>query len=417
MAYLSHKLNRMKSNRSFFGKTAPRVVRGIQMAGLVAMVGLLTAAAPVRHQEIRAIWVTRWDYRAPSDVRAIVANCARIGMTDLFFQVRGNATVFYPSRVEPWGFELTGRDPSTTGQNPGWDPLQTAIDEARRHGIRVHAWINVLPGWRGRQDPPRAAGQLTTARPDWFMVDSTGRRMQAPDGWYSFLNPSHPEVRRHLVQLVEELSRYDLDGLHLDYIRFPYDYRDVARAFFPGATPEQLQAHADFSYDRISVAAARERFGPQVTRSQWDQFRRDAVTQVVDDLHRAFKARRGAQALFSASVLADFEEGWRRAFQESREWTLTRRIDWVVPMNYTAPRFDQRLDAIRHDVGRRATAGQLVVGIDCKEDPDEILRQIRLVRESGCAGFALFAYSHLFTQHQPTPKGRVLMQSPFFLAP
>lgn len=387
-------------------RVAARIVPVVLLVSV--LLSLLGGAAPVRHPEVRAIWVTRWDYRAPSDVRAIVANCARIGITDLFFQVRGNATVYYPSRVEPWGFELTGPDVSSTGRDPGWDPLQIAVEEARRHGIRLHAWINVLPGWRGREDPPRAAGQVTTVRPDWFMVDSTGRRMQAVQGWYSFLNPSHPDVRRHLVRIADELARYDLDGLHLDYIRFPYDYRDVARQIFPGATPEQLQAHSDFSYDRVSVTEARARYGANVTRAQWDQFRRDAVTQVVVDLQRAFKARRGPQAVVSASVLADFDEGWSKAFQESRDWTRNRLIDWAVPMNYNVERFDSRLEAIRYQLGRRAVAEQLVVGIDCKADPAEIRRQIQAVRAAGCRGFSLFAYSHLFEQHRPTAKAQAV---------
>jgi len=71
---------------------------------------LLTGASPARQPEVRAIWVTRFDFKTPADVEAIVANCARTGFTDIFFQIRGNGTVFYPSQVEPWAFELSGSD-------------------------------------------------------------------------------------------------------------------------------------------------------------------------------------------------------------------------------------------------------------------------------------------------------------------
>ncbi|HKL21641.1 MAG TPA: family 10 glycosylhydrolase, partial [Tichowtungia sp.] len=190
---------------------------------------LFAGARPPRLPEVRAIWVTRFDYKSPLDVSSIVVNCARAGFTDIFFQVRGNATAFYPSRVEPWGFELHGKDVANTGKDPGWDPLQTAVSWAKRYNIRLHAYINVLPGWRGMKDPPRSAGQLWTAHPDWFMVDSTGAKMRPTSAWYSFLNPAHPAVRGHLMQVAAELARYDVAGLHLDYIRFPYDYKDVAR--------------------------------------------------------------------------------------------------------------------------------------------------------------------------------------------
>jgi uncharacterized lipoprotein YddW (UPF0748 family) len=369
---------------------------------------LLTGAARVQLPEVRAVWVTRFDYRSPADVDAILANCARAGFTDVFFQIRGNGTVSYPSRIEPWAFELSGRDVSATGRNPGWDPLARAVAAARQNRIRLHAYINVLPGWRGREDPPPAAGQLWTAHPDWFMVDSTGLRMRATSRWYTFLNPAHPAVRRHLTALAAELAQYDLAGLHLDYIRFPYDYKDVARELFPGASPDQLKAHADFSYDAVSAARARALYGKNVSPKEWDSFRRLAVTETVRSLKKTFKGRRGPQAVISASVLADFTDGYQVAFQESRRWTKERAVDWVVPMNYNARLFDERLERIRHSLGRRASAEQLVVGIDCKADPQEIRRQVASVRAAGCRGVALFAYSYLFENHRPTEKGRMI---------
>lgn len=376
---------------------------------LLLMALLVTGAAQVNLPEVRAVWVTRFDYKAPADVSAIIANCARAGFTDIFFQIRGNGTVFYPSRMEPWAFELSGKDVSATGRDPGWDPLRLAATAAKQNGIRLHAYLNVLPGWRGRAEPPRSAGQLWTAHPDWFMVDSTGLRMRPTSGWYAFVNPAHPEVRQHLAQIAAELAAYDLAGLHLDYIRFPYDYKDVAGELFPRASADQLKAHADFSYDPVSIEAVRKVYGREVPRSKWDAFRRSAVSQIVSDLHKVFKTRRGPQAVISSSVLADFDAGYHTAFQDSRRWAKERRVDWLVPMNYNARLFDERLKKMRHALGRRASGEKLVVGIDCKAAPPEILRQIQTARAAGCRGFALFAYSYLFENHQPTPKAQAVL--------
>ena len=57
---------------------------------------------------VRALWVTRFDYATPEDVCSIIDNVAGAGFTDVFFQIRGNATVFYKSRLEPWAYELSG---------------------------------------------------------------------------------------------------------------------------------------------------------------------------------------------------------------------------------------------------------------------------------------------------------------------
>lgn len=366
---------------------------------------LFAGARPPKMPEVRAIWVTRFDYKSPRDVSSIVINCAQAGFTDIFFQVRGNGTVFYPSRVEPWAFELHGKDVANTGKNPGWDPLLTASAWAKRYGIRLHAYINVLPGWRGMKNPPASAGQLWTAHPDWFMVDSTGAKMRPTSAWYSFVNPAHPAVRSHLSQIAAELARYDIAGLHLDYIRFPYDYKSVAREVYPNASKAEIQAHSTFSFDRLSLSMMQN----SSSRKKWDDFRRDSVTQVVRDLNSTFRRQHGtAPAVISSSVLADLDSGYMHAFQDSRRWAKERAVDWLVPMNYNASLFDERLALMKRSLGRRATAGQLVVGINCASDLQEIRREIAASRQAGCRGFALFAYSHLFKDHQPTAKARVL---------
>lgn len=371
---------------------------------LLLPVVLFAAARVPKMPEVRAIWVTRFDYKTPGDVTSIIVNCAKAGFTDIFFQVRGNGTVFYPSRVEPRAFELHGKDVSNVGKNPGWDPLLKASRQAEKMNIRLHAYINVLPGWRGVAEPPRSVGQLWTAHPDWFMVDSTGTKMRPTSAWYSFLNPAHPAVRRHLSQIAAELARYDVAGLHLDYIRFPYDYKEVAREVYPNASAAELKAHSTFSFDRLSLSL----MGRSTSRRKWDAFRRDAVTQVVQDLSSAFRRSHGQQPMvISASVLADFNDGYNKAFQNSRRWVKKRMVDWVIPMNYNATLYDERLDRIVGALGRRATARQLVVGINCAGNPDEIRRQIAASRQAGCRGFALFAYSYLFSEHQPTAKAIV----------
>jgi len=372
---------------------------------LLIPVVLFAGGRPPRQSEERAIWVTRFDYKSPSDVSSIIVNCAKAGFTDIFFQVRGNGTAFYPSRVEPWAFELSGTDVSATGTDPGWDPLLMAANWAKRYHVRLHAYINVLPGWRGFAAPPRGAGQLWTSHPDWFMIDSTGARMRPTSAWYSFLNPAHPQVRDHLSQIAAELARYDIAGLHLDYIRFPYDYKDVAREVYPNASAKEIKAHSTFSFDPVSRGA----MGRSASRKTWDAFRRTSVSQVVADLRRVFK-RGNPNAILSSSVLADFKTGYHTAFQDSRHWAKSGTIDWLVPMNYSASLFDERLSKITHALGGRSTGRQLVVGINCAGSAEEIHRQIEVSRQAGCRGFALFAYSHLFKDHQPTRKSRVLFR-------
>jgi len=371
----------------------------------------LTGSSSVKRPTVRAIWITRFDYKIPGDVIQIIVNCARTGFTDIFFQVRGNGTVFYPSRHEPWAWELSGPDVSALGNNPDWDPLSVAVAQARQQGVRLHAYINVLPGWRGLAAPPPADGQLWTAHPDWFMVDRLGARMQATSGWYTFLNPAHPDVRCHLAAIAAELGRYDIAGLHLDYIRFPYDYKDVAREIYPKASAAELRKRSDFSYDPVSQYWARKEHGSSVSRREWDDFRRESVTQVVRDLRGAVRKTARPPCIVSASVLADVDAGYGTAFQDSHRWAKEGIADWIIPMNYHAGKFDEQLCLMRRRLGRKMSARKLVVGINGANDPGELLRELREIEQADCRGFAFFAYSYLYDKnHRPTAKGLMLLR-------
>ncbi len=376
----------------------------------VAWLHLARRAGNPGGERVRAIWVPRFDYRTPDDVGKIIANLAEAGFTDVFFQIRGNGTAYYKSSVEPWAFELSGDSAALTGTDPGWDPLQLAIDSAKGTGLRVHAYLNVLPGWKGLQDPPAAAGQLWTSHPDWFMVDMLGNRMLPTSGWYAFVNPVLPEVRAHLCDIVRELARYDVDGIHLDYIRYPFDYKLVAQQRYPDASKDELAQHAEFSYDPTSLAIMADLFGADIAKEEIIRFRCDSITRVVQEISATLRTARPGNRVLSASVMGNPVEGKRYAYQDSGEWIKHGVVDWAVQMNYATKSFDRQLDAMRRAGGRRGFRSTVVVGIYCENDLAEILAQMEKVKDSDSRGIALFSYSLLFDQqHNPTEKGRAIL--------
>ncbi len=233
---------------------------------------------------IKAVWVTRWDYKKPGDIRTIMENCRGAGFNTVLFQVRGNGTAFYRSKLEPWADELGGRD-------PGFDPLKVACKEAHKRGLAIHAWVNVMPGWRGDK-PPRNPRQLYHARADWFWRDEHGRR--EPLGWYNSLNPCYPEVRRYLVDVMREVvAGYPIDGLHLDYIRFPNEWND---AYPRGARVP------DYPRDPRTLAMFRRETGRTPARDPqlWKQWRADKVTKLVDGIRRMMKSVKPSAKLSAA---------------------------------------------------------------------------------------------------------------------
>lgn len=341
----------------------------------------LDRVAPYR----RVLWVTRWDYRTPEDVAAICYNAASARFSDILFQVRGEGTVFYPSQIEPWAWELTGKTPETTGRDPGWDPLAVALREGHRWGLRVHAYLNVLPGWAQKTIAPPASGQLYSVRRSWFMVDAAGRRM-SPRDWYAFLDPAREDVRAHLVSLFSEVARkYAVDGIHLDYIRYPHE-------------------KGDFSYQDDIVDRFVARYGakPSSRPEQWQDFRRRQITETVAAISRAVKSVRPGLEL-SAAVLADRPKGENEAMQDALDWVRRGLVDAIAPMAYTDQMdvFERYMTYYVGDDLRRH------VWLGVWADPDRNPRlavQLERAVEKNFGGIGVFAYTNLFRNHKPTPR-------------
>ena len=370
---------------------------------LVGVTTLLTAIptrAARRDTQVRAIWVTRWDYKKPEDVRKIVSNCAAMRFNVILFQVRGNGTVFYPSKIEPWAWELTSEGPETTGKDPGWDPLALAIKEAHKRGIELHAYVNVFPAWRSKKFPPRDSGQLWWEHPDWFMCDAAGHRMIPRDkeidkkgDWYSFLSPGIPAVQDYLADLCEELAtHYDIDGLHYDYIRYPREIREVAEGY-----EQRAKKLGNWSYDPVSLARFSHETGiaaPDLNPKAWIKWRAAQITETTRKIsERVRKAR--PHIIISAAVMADPDDAYKTKLQDYVTWMEKGYLDAAITMNYTG---DNQVFARRSKVllDRRPEHGYIVPGLGFNTPAQTIRDQVVITHKLKADGFCGFAYSHLF---------------------
>ncbi len=347
----------------------------------------------------RAVWVTRWDYKSPEDVKAIMKNAHYLGANQVFFQIRGNGTVFYNSEIEPWAWELTGDSVSSLGQNPGWDPLAKAVSEAGSKHLEVHGWINVFPGWRGRDNPPSHANQLWMKNRSWFMLDHEGVLLKPPEKFYTFLSPGNPEVRQYLAKLFGEIAaKYpNLSGLHMDYVRYPAN--------------RELRTYRNFSFDTASVKAFKEihnRF-PSHSSAEWAKFKCDQVTKTVRGIRKAIKNVAPTMQL-SASCIPERAKALDEAGQESEVWLDEKIVDWIVPMAYRDDLNDFRmlLQELIHRFGEHRKP-QLVIGLNADSNSRwGITKQIEEVQSKGWGGEALFAYSSLFSNHKPNSKAEAI---------
>ena len=132
------------------------------------------------------------------------------GVNAIIFQVRPECDALYPSQYEPWSRFLTGEQ--GVAPSPFWDPLQWMIDECHKRQMELHAWIN----------PYRAKTKVTTRLASNHVAIRHPERVFAYDGLF-ILNPGIPENRQYICKVVDDIvSRYDIDGLHIDDYFYPY---------------------------------------------------------------------------------------------------------------------------------------------------------------------------------------------------
>jgi uncharacterized lipoprotein YddW (UPF0748 family) len=332
----------------------------------------------------RCIWVDRWDYRSAADIERVIDDCQRAGFTAVMFQVRGNGTVYYPSSIEVWSEQFGFRD-------PGFDPLATAVRAAHARGLQLHAWLNVAPGWVG-VDEPAEERQLWQSRRQWFLHDRDVEPQRRAPGKYLALNLCLPGVRAYTVDLCRELAlRYDLDGLHLDYIRFPDPEPGAAGEL--GTDPATMVLFSGATGRRAADADALHRW------------QRDCVTSLVADVQAALRET-GRHVLLSVAVLADRQLARERVRQDWARWCELRLIDAVVPMDYTDD--DARFEAtVRDDVAAADGVPVIVgVGVYKHRDAQQSHDQLDAALANGASGVGVFNYRSLFGSSAEVPPER-----------
>ena len=184
----------------------------------------LTAVIAQPKYEVRAVWLTTlggldWPknyahdgmgiQQQKEDLCRMLDQLKAININTVLFQTRVRATAAYPSDIEPWEGSFSG----VPGKTPGYDPLQFAIDECHRRGMELHAWVVAIPIGKWN-----TIGCKTMRK--WY--PSLVKRI----GEEGYMNPEAYGTADYIANICEEITtRYDIDGIHLDYIRYPETWR------------------------------------------------------------------------------------------------------------------------------------------------------------------------------------------------
>jgi len=375
-----------------------------------AMALLLVASGPFSAEgpeQTRALWVTRATLTSPEKIRQMVGAAQAGGFNTLLVQVRGRGDAYYAGTLEPRATELAGK--------PAFDPLATVLDDAHAAGVKVHAWVavNLVSS---AVTLPASRDHLIYRAPEWLMVPRelaaemkkidlrspayvgrlarwTRAHSSTVEGLYT--SPLHPAAQDHTASVIGEIAaKYPVDGIHLDYVRFPnedFDYSPSAiEQFKASILPDLNERDRREAAGRALLDPAAY---PNMFPERWSDFRRSRLTSLVIKVRTAVKTARPG-VVVSAAVVPDAQVAFDSRLQDWRGWIDQSLLDVLCPMAYTTEPgiFEKQIAAARAYAGSRP----VWAGIGAYQlSPAQTVAHIAAARKLGAAGTILFSYEAL----------------------
>ncbi len=350
--------------------------------------------------QYRAFWVDAFHagFKNPAQVDQLVEDLTAARANAVFVQMRRRGDVYFLKSLEP---------PAEDAEySPNFDALDYLIYRAHERGLEVHAWFVVSRLWSGTSPPkaPRHAfnlhGPHAASEAMWMTINAQGAVSRES------VDLGHPEVAKYLAEVIlEPAKHYDLDGVHLDYIRYP----------------EQ----GDWGWNPTAVERFQRlenRTGQPVSADpKWSEFRRRQVTDLVRQIYlRAFAIRPSIK--ISAAVitwgngpLSDEEfrrkDAYAYVFQDWPGWLAEGILDVAVPMNYFAESrypgyLDRWLEFEKDRQAKRAVVPGL--GVYLNTIPESVSQLPRALAASAAGnlpwGLCVYSYAstNLLTGNRPT---------------
>jgi uncharacterized lipoprotein YddW (UPF0748 family) len=268
------------------------------------------------NREFRAVWVStvfKLDWPKANDQQTQKNELIKLfdeikaaNQNAVLLQVRTESDAIYNSSKEPWSRYLTG----VQGQDPGYDPLAFAIEEAHKRGLELHAWINPF-----RVNASTTAtieysqDHISNTRPEWMLEYSSGSKI---------INPGIPEARQYVASVVEEIvQNYAVDGIHFDDYFYSYS----------GTTTEDAETYAAHGEGFTDVG----------------DWRRHNINETIRLTYETIKTHK-PQVRFGVSPFGIWKSGtpegivgmsaYSNIYADALQWLDAKTVDYITPQLY-----------------------------------------------------------------------------------
>lgn len=371
--YLTEAEKYYKDAMTLYGTDAEKALEFMKRSRENAELSILQTI-PSPTLETRAIWLHP-NYLPANEksIRDMIRRLKKANFNLIYPLMFYHGRTFYPSGVMKQ-YGLTQQD----AHFKGFDPLKSLVKEAGKNKMQVHVWYCVYFVGEEKDNP------ILDKYPDWTAVDKNGIPLCFSNECHA--DPANPHVREFLTKLMlEAVGKYDIDGIHLDYIRYPGQF--PLPSSYSAAAREQFKA--EFKIDPVTIDEKN-----METAKEWDAWRKKQVTLLVEDVYKKIKEIKPQVKLSAAVFTPPFNQ--TSVLQEWETWVDKKIIDFLSPMTYT-PRW-QEFKSTNENIATEVKGKIPVypgIAVYQQTSPFDVIRQIQIARELGFKGVTLFAYAHL----------------------
>jgi len=358
--------------------------------------------------EFRGLWIatvdnTDWPSQpglSPTqqqdELLHLLDRAGQLHINAILLQVRPSCDALYARNIEPWSVFLNGQ--AGVAPKPFYDPLAFAITEAHRRGMQLHAWINPFRVRSAKDHSAPAANSIEIRHPQWVRHY----------GNITWLDPGLPEVRDYSLSVIADIiSRYNIDGIHIDDYFYPYPQTDPA-------------GHAIDFPDHDTFA----RHGRGQSLADWRR------SNINDFVHRLFLLTKSTPRTIRLGIspfgiwrpgnppqVTGFD-AYDQLYADSRLWLQQGWADYFTPQLYWPIDKSAQSFPVLLNWWQEQNSAHLPIypGLNLaakSATPAEIEYQIRTARGFACGGEILFGAARLLRNETNNPLFEHLQQTVF----
>ncbi len=377
---------RLEKAQALYSKADEELKKGNVDASVAISNDVISALGDITYSlyesssvENRSVWY-RSSEKNDSEVRATVELMSELGINAVYIETWYNGQTI--------GYSDDPRIKHNSAAHGDYDVLEGFCRIGHEYGIEIHAWCeNFFIG---------TDGYLVDLMKDKRCIDRNGKdRYPCDYGDFIFMNPNDRECRDLVLDVYKELiTRYDIDGIHLDYIRFSEPNPDGG----------------DFGYNDDIIKGFQEAYStnidPHVITSEhpmwnnWCKYREEIINSFVEEVYFALKAI-DSNIYLSAACYPDFPNVPRWNYQNFQDWVNKGYMDEIFSMSYGAD-LSYPLSNAKGFITAINGKCYYSIGVSAFESTSAsiLIEQIFYSKQAGASGSSPFSWGSLVNHKQ-----------------